>query len=527
MDPVKADLLRPEAYGALRPSRVDLVETHVSRVFLLERDVFKMKRPVDLGFLDFRSLDRREDACRAEVRLNSRLARDVYYGILPLRRGDDGHVSLSSSGPVVDWVVHMRRLPDAVRADVLLARGELEASAIDVIAASLARFHASAGTDDAAVFGGPDAVARNVEENIAQTSGVIESYVPDEASDIVRAQTSFLHGKRDLFEQRVAAGRVRDGHGDLRLEHVYLEDPREPTIIDCIEFDPRYRVADVCADVAFLSMDLAAHGRVDLAERLLARYARDAADFDLYGLVDFYESYRAFVRAKVSAMLAADEGVDEGTRQRAANDARRHFLLAHAAGRRTLLLPSVVAVGGVIASGKSTIAERVADAMSAPIVDADRTRKSMLGVDAHTHVPEAAWKGAYDRGFTDRVYAELLRRAEVVLASGRPVVLDASFRSASFRAAARDLANRHGVPFRFVECRAEPDVCRARLARREGTDCVSDGTVAVFDAFRAAFDPVTELPPTETVVLDTTRPVDENLAVLASRIETWPLGFVA
>jgi hypothetical protein len=497
-------------------------------VFLLERDVYKIKRSVNLGFVDFTTLERREAACRAEVSLNARLAPGVYRGVDPVRLDRDGRASLSAEGPIVDWAVHMRRLPDGQRADVLLASGELDARGVDAIAMLLARFHAEARTDDVvSAFGNPEVIARNVEENFAQTHRVIEAYVPDEAAEIVRWQTAFLHGHAPLFAKRVAAGRVRDGHGDLRLEHVYLDGKDEPTIIDCIEFNDRFRFADVCADVAFLSMDLRAHGRVDLAERLLAHYARETNDYDLYALVDFYESYRAFVRAKVAAFLAADSRVDEATRARAAGEARHHFLLALAADRRSMLLPAVVAVGGIIASGKSTVAERLADEMSAPVVDADRTRKSMVGVDPHHPLHEAAWAGAYDPGFTERVYGEVMRRAEIVLASGRPVIIDASFRSPTMRAKARERAVAHGVPFRFIECRADPEVCRARLAQRTRTAGVSDGRLDVFDAFRSRFEPVTELPPTEHVVLDTTRPVDESLGVLRRYLETWPLGFVA
>jgi uncharacterized protein len=352
---LEADLLRPGAYGALQPESVRLVQTHASSVFLLPRDVFKLKRHVDLGFLDFTTLERREAACRAEVLLNARLASDVYLGVVPVRRDQQGRASMcagSADGPVVDWAVHMRRLPDEQRADMLLATGGLDALAVDAIAVRLARFHASAPSDSGlAALGSPEAIARNVEENFAQTRTAIDAYVPEGATEIVRWQTAFLRGHEALFAQRAASGRVRDGHGDLRLEHVYFECPDEPTIIDCIEFNDRFRFADVCADVAFLSMDLEAHGRVDLAERLLARYARESNDFDLYALVDFYESYRAFVRAKVATFLAADADVDEPARVRAAAEARRHFLLALAAARRSMLLPAVVAVGGIIASG--------------------------------------------------------------------------------------------------------------------------------------------------------------------------------
>jgi aminoglycoside phosphotransferase family enzyme/predicted kinase len=524
----KADLLRVEAYGPLRPDGVELAETHISLVFLLERDVFKLKKPVNLGFLDFTTVSLREAACRAEVSLNARLAPDVYRGIVPVREDACGRACFAAAGRIVDWAVHMRRLADPKRADVLLAQGALSTSAIDAIAVRLARCHAEANTDaTVAAFGAPEAIGRNVEENFAQTRAVIEKYVPSEAAEIIRWQSDFLRENRSLFEKRTAAGCVRDGHGDLRLEHVYFESENRPTIIDCIEFNERFRFADVCADIAFLSMDLEAHGRADLAERLLARYARESNDFDLFALVDFYESYRAFVRAKVASIVAADSSLDDAVRQRAAREARRHFLLALAESRRPLLPPVVVAVGGVIASGKSTIAELLGDEMSAPVIEADRTRKSMLGIAPREARHEAAWSGAYDPGFTDQVYAEVLRRAGVVVASGRAVVLDASFRSSAMRASARNLALAHGVPFRFIECRADVDVCRARLADRERTPSVSDGRLAIFDAFRASFESVSELPSGEHILLDTGRPIDESLQALRAHIATWPAGFVA
>ncbi len=525
---LRADLLCPEAYGPPRPARIDLVETHISWVFLLERDVFKVKKPVDLGFLDFRSLEQRRRACEAEVRLNARLAPHVYKGVVPVHEVG-GRASLHGEGPVVDYAVHMARLPDGCRADVLLERGELTGEAIDTIAARIAAFHEKlAAGAEAARYGTPEAIAHNVKENFAQTRDAIGKYLrPEEASEIVGWQTAFLRDGAQLFERRLSQGRVRDGHGDLRLEHVYLQASGAPVVIDCIEFSDRFRFADVCADIAFLSMDLAAHGRVDLAERLLARYARDSGDYDLYALVDFYEAYRAFVRGKVAAIVAADEQLDAGARERAAAQARRHFLLALSADRRSLVEPAVVVVGGVIASGKSTVAEHLGLEMSAPVIDADRTRKALLHVEPERRLDDPAWQGAYDPAVTVAVYAEVLRRAEVVLASGRPVVLDASFRSRGLRAAAHRLAEKGGLAFRFVECRADPSLCKARLAERASERGVSDGRLEIFDAFCARFEPVVELPAAEYTLIDTARPLADSLKTLRARLGTWPRGLVA
>lgn len=523
---LKDDLRRPEAYGLPRPNRVELAETHISWVFLLGAEVFKVKKPVDLGFLDFRTMAQRKVACEAEVGLNARLAPDVYRGVVAIRRGEDGRACIGGTGPIVDWAVHMARLPDERRADVLLGGGKLSNEAIEAIATRIAKFHAGArGDPNTARFGTSEAVTTNIEENFAQTRSVIDRYLnPAEADEIVRWQTAFVRGHDSLFAQRIAAGRVRDGHGDLRLEHVYLDPPGSPSIIDCIEFNERFRFADVCADVAFLSMDLAGHGRVDLAERLLACYARESSDFDLYALVDFYESYRAYVRGKVATIVAADDQLDPEARQRAEKDARRYFLLALSADRHSLLLPALVAVGGIIASGKSTIADRIGLEISAPVIDADRTRKAILGVEARHPIHESAWQGAYDPAFTERVYTEVLRRADVVLASGRPVVIDASFRSRAMRQSVQDLARRYNVPFRFAECRAEPSVCRSRLASRARESGVSDGRLEIFDAFCARFEPVVEMSPDDHVVLDTTRSLEHAVTTLRTHLDVWPPG---
>jgi aminoglycoside phosphotransferase family enzyme/predicted kinase len=431
-------------------------------------------------------------------------------------------------GEVVDWAVRMRRLDDVHRSDRLLTRGELDARRIDQLAARLAEFHAAVPPDPrAAVFGGRAAISRCVEENFAEARPGITAYLaPEQADEIETWQRGFLQQNERLFEERSAAGRVREGHGDLRLEHVYFE-PNGITIVDCVEFADRFRFGDVCSDIAFLSMDLALNGAVHLAERLLARYARESNDFDLYALVDFYESYRAYVRGKIAHLLASDAGASEVTRARAVQHARRCFLLALSGGRRSLLAPALVAVGGVIAAGKSTLADAIAAELGAPVVDADRTRKHMLGLRPTQHVAADSWTGAYSLSFTDEVYAEVLRRAGVVLASGRPVVVDASFRSAAHRRAVRELARAHGVPFCFFECKVSREVARARLVERARAESVSDGRLELFDEFCARFEPITELSTHEHVVVDTTRPQDESLAAVRAHVATWPRGLVS
>ncbi len=508
----------------MRPG-VELRETHISWVFLDGDDVWKVKKPVDLGFLDFSTPDKRRWACEEEVRLNRRLAPGIYRGVVPITLDAAGNHRFGGPGTAVDWAVHMVRLSDDARGDRRVAREMLSATDVGRIAGHLAAFHAQARNDDeTARYGTVEMISKNVGENFEQTRETLGVYLsPPEAQAIEAWQRRFLKRRSELFRQRLAAGRVRDGHGDLRLDHVYLTG-EAVTIIDCIEFNRRFRFADICADVAFLAMDLTWRGRADLAEHFLAIYAREANDYDLYPLVDFYESYRAFVRGKIASMQAADAGAEARSRQRAAAEARRFFLLALASERRSLLPPVVVAVGGLIGAGKTTVARRLGAELTAPVVDADRTRKHMLGVEAEEKVYVPPFRGAYRPEFSQEVYSEVLRRAGAVLDSGRTVVLDASFRSRATRELARELAREHGMPYHFVEVYAPPEVCRRRLELRAREANVSDGRLEIFDDFVARWQPVDELPEIEHSIVDTSKPLGTNVAALRRRIATWPAG---
>jgi aminoglycoside phosphotransferase family enzyme/predicted kinase len=507
MGSLKDDLLGPG---------VELRETHISWVFLTPEDVFKVKKPVTLGFLDFGTEEKRRLACEAELRLNRRLSPDVYLGVVPIRLDEEGRHRIGGRGTTVDWAVHMKRLPDEDRADVRLARGGISVQELERIASLLAGFHREcASGEETRRYGSTSAIRFNVLENFEQTRETILEYLePRQVSEVESWQLRFLEERADLFERRIETGRIRDGHGDLRLEHVYLSEQGEISILDCIEFNDRFRYADVCADVVFLAMDLAWHGRADRAEQLLAFYAREADDFELYSVVDFYESYRAFVRGKIASMVASDPEASFARRNRARAEARRYYLLALASERRAVEPPMLIAVGGLIASGKTTVARALGVELAAPVVENDRTRKAMLGVETTTPLLDAPWQGSYSDELTERTYSELFRRARSVLASGRAVVLDASFRSRAHRLEAKRLAAAEGVPFLFVECSAPETVCRERLRLREQGSSATDGRTEIFDAFRSRFEPVSELSNAEHVVVDTSRALEDCLKTI-------------
>jgi aminoglycoside phosphotransferase family enzyme/predicted kinase len=470
-------------------SHFERIETHISLVLLGRRDVYKLKKPVSLGFLDYSTPELRRAACEAEVRLNQRLAPGIYLGVVPIRR--------SRKEAPIDWAVHMRRLPDALRADQLLERGILNRHLIDRLALALARFHSQCRCDEETTrYGDNRQIETNLSENFEQAKGAF----PERLREL---QLGFLKNNPKLFLDRISAQKIRDGHGDLRLDQIYFNRKGEPVILDCIEFNDRFRYADVAADLAFLSMDLRLHGRADLAERLLSTYARESNDFDLFSVVDFYESYRAFVRGKVALL-----------QNQSTPKVSQYFELALSCLKSTRSRPALYAVGGVIATGKSTVAEWLGGRLAAPVVGSDRTRKFLAGALPTERLTSDRFPQTYGSRFSRRVYRELLRRASAVLKSGRTVILDASFSREKTRAGARDLARALDVPFYLIECRASRETCRDRLKKRERGASISDARIALYDRFAASFEPIRELSANEHVVIDTS-----DGAEFANRLE--------
>lgn len=476
------------------------IETHISVVFLGEHEVVKRKKAVRFPFLDFSTEELRLAACEEELRLNRRLSPDVYLDVVPLRRRSDGTLQVHGEGELVDHAVRMRRLDDAERADVRLAQGSLHAALVEAFASRLVRFHAEAAIDrDAQGPGSIDTLRAHVRENLDALVTLGRDHLgADGATALADAHLAALSELGPLLDRRREAGRVRDGHGDLRLEHVYFADDGTLRVLDCVEFDRAFRVADVAADVAFFAMDLHANGRADLAERFIARYVRDAADHELYRVVDFFAAYFAMVRAKVSAARAAQATGDDAVacleRARAMLDLARRFV------RRPSHPIALLAFGGPIASGKSTLAREVGTHFGIPVIESDRLRKQLYGVDPEARLDEPR---AYGPEATERVYRELLERAGHVLASGRSVVLDATYRSRAHRRAVAAFSEQAGVGHRLVLCTAPREVLAARLRAREGSASVSDARIDLLDSFLAGFEPLADDERATAIEVDT------------------------
>ncbi len=478
-------LSRPEAYPPPVPAEIVVKQTHISVVFLVGDRVYKVKKPVDLGFLDFSTLELRRHFCEEETRLNRRLAPHVYLGVVPVT-ADGEKVRINGSGSVVEWAVEMVRLPDDATLAHLVEHGEVTSGEIEKLGRRIAEFHRIAETSPRiAEFGRFAVVAGNARENFEQSRGHVGSTVSFPVFERVRNLTeAWLTRLESVIESRAAAGFPRDTHGDLRLDHVYLFPDRPPpedvVVIDCIEFSERFRFADPVADMAFLVMDFLADGRGDLAETFADAYFRESGDAVGRQLLRFYVAYRAVVRAKVDGMTAAEPEVPGDSRENARVSGRMHWLLALGQLAEPRDRPAIVLVGGLPGTGKSTLAKSLAESAEFEIVRSDVVRKDLaVGVSG----PEL-----YSPQWTDRTYTECLRLAEAHIFQGKRVLLDASFHENHRRQAVFEVAHQLAVPAVMLVCELDPGRVRDRLASRVGD--ASDADWAVHEAMAKKWEPI-------------------------------------
>ncbi len=480
-----AELIERLSEPSTYPGPVETVEvhqTHISVVFLAGSFAYKVKKPVDLGFIDYGTLERRRHFCQEEVRLNRRLASEVYLGVVPVTREGDS-IRMEGTGEVVEWAVKMKRLPDEATLRAHLERGSLGARALDELACRIAQFHANADSGDNAGDGGSfETIARNARENFEQSAAQVGVTVSKSTLGRLELRTeAALADLRDVIEGRARRGIPRDTHGDLRLDHVYWLPERSPPgdwiIVDCIEFDGRFRYADPVADVAFLAMELAIERRGDLARSFVDAYLRAAGDEQGRLLLPFYKAYRAMVRAKVEGMKLTQSDIPVDQRSVAKTRARALWLFALAELEDPSKKPCLVLVAGLPGTGKSSLALALAEMAGFTVIRSDEVRKELAGRRNQGSAPVGFGEELYAPDWNERTYAECLRRAEDFVFEGRRVLIDASFREEARRHRFLEATKRWGITACLILCRAEEDVIRGRLASRRGDASDADATI--------------------------------------------------
>ncbi|MDX2039090.1 MAG: AAA family ATPase [Isosphaeraceae bacterium] len=510
------ELMRGLGRPSAHPGRVEAVEirqTHASVVFLAGDHVYKIKKPVDFGFLNYSTLERRGDLCRREVEANARLAPGVYLGVVPATLEGDS-LRFEGSGEVVEYAVKMRRLPDSAHLRARIEAGEEISPLLDQLAARLVDYYATAGADPVSKPTDPagaldlatdrfERIGRQALENFEQASNQVGSTVDRDVFERLRALTAArLSELRPILALR-SGSFTRLTHGDLRLDHVYhLPDRPEPerlVVIDCIEFNDDFRVADVASEVAFLAMDLIAAGREDLADRVVDSYQRLADDATCRRVIPFFVAYRSAVRAKVRGMAAEEAEIDPRARASALDRSRLHWLLALDRLESPARRPALVMIGGLPGTGKSTLARRIAALGGFEVIRSDEVRKRLAGAPADAR-PSPFGTGIYTSEWSDRTYAECRRLARESLEKGKRVIIDANFGREADRVAMHSEASRLGVRRAFFVVEADPALVRSRLEARSGD--VSDADWAIHVEASRRWEPIQPDPATFPIDLD-------------------------
>jgi aminoglycoside phosphotransferase family enzyme/predicted kinase len=497
---------------------VRFLQTHISSVFLTGTRVYKLKKPVNFGFLDYSTVELRELNCRAEVELNSRLAPSVYLDALPITVDGD-RVAIDGDGEVVDWVVVMRELDGDLLGTEVLERGELSVAHMDALVDVLVPFYRSAATGEGVDrYGTVAAVRFNTDENFSQTEASVGKLISRDRFEHIRKWTdAFFVERADLFERRIADGRTRESHGDLHLRNIFFEDP--PMIFDCIEFNERLRCGDIAVDIAFLAMDLDFNGRQDLSAHFIDRFVQASGDTDLVEVLDFYKCYRAYVRGKIASFTSTDPALDDTEKRAQRNLARRYFGLAYdyAGGSDR---PSLVVLYGLMGTGKTSVARYLREKFGWHVLSTDAVRKQISGVGENTRVYVPYNEGLYSPEMNARTYEEVCERAENLLRGGFPVVVDGAFKRRAEREPVIEAARRTGARLVFLRTTCDPDEQRERLEGRQRHDTRSDGRVELMEHQRADFEPANAGAECYFHEIDTSGPKSETQAKVEAMLKT-------
>ena len=499
-------------------AQVTLIETHISYVLLTGHFAYKVKKAVDFGFLDFSTLEKRRRFCDEELRLNRRLAPQLYLAVVPIsgtarepRIAGDVDDSGERSAPI-EYAVKMVEFPQSALLDLRLSRGDLSAQQIDALADVVAAFHARAvSASPVGEFGTPAVIWRMAAENFSQLPAV-----PGDAADAARldrleswSRNEYAHLEA-WFAERRRAGFVRECHGDLHLGNIALIDGK-PVIFDCIEFNAQLRWIDVISEVAFLCMDLTERGRADFSNRLINRYLEACGDYAGLRGLPFYQVYRALVRAKVASLRAAQESATDARRK---IEIRAQYL---AFAERAILPRSrqLLLMHGVSGSGKTWVSQAVIEHLGGLRLRSDVERKRLCGLPALVRSASAVDCGLYDEEMTRATYQSLAECAREVLNAGFPVLVDAACLRRWQREMFYDLAAQLDVPWRIISCRADDATLRCRLVAREQSGCdASEADLAILDHQLLNNDPLSAAEQKTAIVFDSDR---DSLGELLAR----------
>jgi len=521
-------LLRPEAFE--HPvDEIELIETHISWVILTGSFAYKIKKNINLGFLDFSTLEKRHYYYLEELRLNARLAPEMYLGVVAIVDTAAGVCitnleSVTDPDNIIEYALKMRQFPQQMQLDRMLDEDTLNQNHMDNLAKMVARFHLQTPcATEKDHFGEPERIEKPVKENFSQIRALpIHQKVKEQLDTLENYSNSTYEKIRSQLIQRKQDGFIRECHGDLHLRNLVLMD-QQVRAFDCIEFEPEFRWIDTINDIAFLIMDLHHRKRFDFAQRLLTIYLEVTGDYQGVSLLNFYLIYRALVRAKVEAITASQLKEGSAAEKTAQNAFINYIQLASSYLKSDK--PILIITHGLSASGKSTLTEPLIEKLSAIRIRSDIERKRLYGIttDAdieskHSQESYADFnQGIYDKDASIKTYQHLANKAEQVLDGGYSVIIDAAFLKFEQRLIFQKLAEKKGTAFLILEFTATPDTLRKRIKSRK--EDISDADSAVLEQQLLHYKPIKDEEQNHVITVDTES--SEQINNLLDRVQDY------
>lgn len=492
----------PEEFYPPSPTAIQLIQTHISYVLLTGEFAYKVKKPLDFGFLNYSTLEARKHFCEEELRLNQRAAAEIYLEVLPITKTGDRY-QLGGTGEVVEYAVKMRQFPQDTLLTNLFEQGELTPDRVQELARVIAEFHSKTVTDDhIRSFGEVAQIRQAFDENFEQTIQYVGGPQTQQQFDDTQAYCErFFQEQEALFKQRIQADRIRECHGDLHLRNISYWNGKL-LLFDCIEFNEPFRFVDVMFDIAYIVMDLEARQRPDLSTLFLNTYAELTGDWEGLQVLPIYVSRQTYVRAKVTSFLLNDPNVPAHEKQVAQETAALYYRLAWQYSQ--VRQGRLILMCGLSGSGKSTTAQQLAGTISAIHIRSDAVRKHLGGVP----LDQRGGADLYKPEMHQKTYERLLELGIKLAQQGYSVILDAKYDRQSWRQAAIEQATAHQIPLQIIHCDAPVEVLRDRLEKRTGD--IADATTDLLA--QQSLDPFTVDEKAYVKAIDTTQPIEQQLA---------------